>query len=97
MERVIYNLISNALRFGKKGGHVDISLTQNRNRLILRIRDDGQGMDKDMLHHLFEKYRLFSINDTSPGLGLPISVSYVEQHGGTIFVESQKGKGTLFY
>jgi len=94
IERILFNLISNALRFRRPGGRVDLILSHTETSLFLRVRDDGLGMDSETLANLFEKYRLFSINDTHLGLGLSISEAYAEQHGGAIFVESQKGKGT---
>ena len=94
MEQVFFNLIKNALEAVKDGGSIGIELSSDDNDVITAIRDDGHGMSPEQVAHLFEPYRTSKEHGT--GLGLMISARIVRDHGGTISVESELGKGTSF-
>ncbi|MCL2082175.1 MAG: HAMP domain-containing histidine kinase [Oscillospiraceae bacterium] len=96
IERLLFNLISNSLHSVREGGKIDISLSRKGTNLILQVKDDGCGLDDESRACLFEKYRMFSPRNISPGLGLPLAAAYAEQHGGSIFASSKKGKGAVF-
>ena len=94
MEQVFFNLLKNAIEAVRDGGAVDIGISYDDNDVITTIRDNGLGMDGEQVVHLFEPYRTSKEHGT--GLGLMITSRIVRDHGGTIGVESELGKGTLF-
>lgn len=99
-QRVIDNLISNALKFSKDTDKVLVNLDQTRSEISIKIQDQGMGIPQDMLPHLFESFskagREGLRGEKSTGLGLSIVKQIVESHRGTIKVESVEGKGTIF-
>lgn len=93
---ILQNLVYNALDFTPKNGKVYISLKQQKNQLILSIKDTGIGIEKEQLPHIFDYgFSLRKDKDTH-GMGLYIVKSIVLEHGGTINVQSTIGKGSLF-
>ena len=98
MRQVLLNLIQNAAdAMGEKGGHVTIraGALPGRREVVLAVDDDGPGIGGDDLKHLFEPF--FTTKFTGTGLGLTISKSLIEQHGGRIEVDSEVGRGTTFF
>ena len=101
MERVLTNLIENALHFTPPGGSVKLSASFKTNRVEISIIDTGSGIPPRDLPHIFERY-YHTQNDTNKhagrtGLGLSIAKQIVELHQSTLNVESTPGKGTRFY
>ena len=94
MEQVFFNLVKNALEAVRDGGSIDIALSSDDNDVVTTVRDDGQGMSPEQVAHLFEPYR--TSKERGTGLGLMISARIVRDHGGSISVESEPGKGTTF-
>ncbi len=99
--QVVVNLLSNALKFcDPEAGKIEISLTQSPQHALLRVRDNGPGISAMAQDMIFEKFtQLHSPELGKPngtGLGLFISKTIVEQHGGSIRVESGLGKGATF-
>lgn len=98
--RVIDNLISNALKFSKETDNVELSLSRLKNNVVIKVKDRGLGMPKDMLPTLFERFsgagRTGLKGEQSTGIGLSIVKDIVESHGGKISVESIEGKGSTF-
>jgi two-component system OmpR family sensor kinase len=101
MKQLVLNLFHNAVQHtDAAGGRIDILLRNSGDAMELVISDNGHGIPSEHLPHLFERfYRV----DTSrvrksggAGLGLSISLSIVELHGGTIGVRSEEGRGTMF-
>jgi len=102
LQAVIRNLVSNAIKFTPKEGQVSISagLAENYTSVIV-VKDSGIGMTKDMVSNLFK----LNINSSRPGtegehstgLGLLLCKEFVERHGGELWVESEEGKGSVFY
>ncbi len=86
------NIFINAIEAIRGKGIVEIRLAADREGLILQVRDSGQGMEKEVLDKIFDPY--FSTKDVGTGLGLPIAKKIIEDHGGSIRVESQIGRGT---
>jgi signal transduction histidine kinase len=74
-------------------GEIEIRIKAEADSIRLAIRDSGIGMAKDVVEKIFESY--FSTKDVGTGLGLPIAKKIIEDHGGTIRVESEVQKGTL--
>ena len=97
--RMISNLISNAVFYGRKKGHVWISLREENGRIVGSVRDDGIGISREDLPHIWERfYRADSARSEGnhSGLGLPLVQWIVEAHGGRIRVRSELGKGSEF-
>lgn len=101
IEQVILNLITNSVRYGKKGGNILISLYTKNGKVIIAIKDDGMGIPKNDILKLFKKnFRAEnSVKRILGGLGygLYISKKILDRHHGEIWVESTLGKGSTFY
>jgi NtrC-family two-component system sensor histidine kinase KinB len=96
IERVISNLVINALRHTKQG-EIKISAEQRDNHVAVSVSDTGSGIPTEYLPHIFDKFVQVPDAPTGgAGLGLTISKSIVEAHGGQISVQSQVGRGTTF-
>ncbi|WP_312942217.1 ATP-binding protein [Oscillibacter sp.] len=100
ISQVIVNLISNAVRF-TSNGLITISTKLEDGRIVICVADNGTGISPDRLSHIFERYyhkeKSGGGQDTGTGLGLYICKHIVEQHGGTIWMESEEGKGTSVF
>lgn len=98
LQQVILNLVCNALRHTAAGGSIMIGAhvesTEDRKVAVVEVADTGKGIGADDIPHIFEAG--FSTGKQSPGLGLTVCQRIVEQHRGTINVNSQLGKGTTF-
>ena len=99
LQQVVSNLISNAIKFSHHGGKIQISLKLEGTNLVLKVIDNGIGIDPHFLAHLFEHFRQEESAATRKhdglGLGLSIAQSLVETHHGTIEAQSEGiGKGT---
>lgn len=101
LQQVVWNLISNAVKFTPKGGRIQIRLERVDSHVEISISDTGQGISPDFLPHVFERFRQ-SDSSTSRlygglGLGLSIVRQIVEMHGGTVVVASPgEGEGATF-
>lgn len=88
LQQVIWNLISNAIKFTPSGGRVDVQLTRRTNELEVSVSDTGRGISADFLPHVFDRFRQedSSITRAHSGLGLGLSIvrHLVELHGGTV-------------
>ncbi len=100
MGRVLNNLVSNALQHTPPGGQVEISAEPTDGAVSVSISDSGEGIPQDDLPHIFERFyrgdKSRSRASGGAGLGLAIAKGIIEAHGGSILVESEPGKGTLF-
>ena len=101
IERVLTNLIENALRFTEAGGSVRVGLEGDESVARVTVADDGSGIAPEDLPHIFERfYRADKSRDrtvSGTGLGLAIAKEIVNLHGGRLEVESAPGKGSRFY
>lgn len=102
LQTVIRNLLSNALKFTPKGGKVNISARVTDHKSVeVSIRDTGIGMNQNLLDNLFRldcnNIRKGTDGELSTGLGLLLSKEFVEKQGGKIWVESEEGRGSIFY
>ena len=99
MTTVLNNLLSNAVRYCDKSPRIDIDVSLNT-RLIIRIRDNGIGMNKEEQKHVFEKFYRVGKGDFKTVKGLGLGLYYVKQivtaHGGEIDLHSVPGKGSTF-
>ncbi len=99
LEQVFHNLISNAVKYSPGGGTVEVSITADDRQAVIRVRDEGVGIDQNELPRLFDRfYRSEGVRRLEgSGLGLYICQGIVAAHGGHIRAESAgRGKGSLF-
>lgn len=98
LSKVMGNLLSNAVKFSHEGGTVDVGVARNGARVTVSVRDEGVGIPKYALPHLFEPFTQADFSDQRPsegaGLGLSISRAIIEEHGGAIEINSAEGGGT---
>ena len=99
MDKIIYNLLSNAIKYNKVGGKIDVSLSLSKEQAIITIADNGIGMSKEKMKHLYTRffdgdYRKQNMPGT--GIGLSLTHDLVKLHHGDIQCESQEGEGTTF-
>jgi PAS domain S-box-containing protein len=98
MERLLHNLLSNALKFTPRGGHVIVQVIQSGDRLEFSVEDDGPGVPENMRTVIFEKFRQLDNPGlkSSFGLGLSICAKIVKLHNGLIWVEPGTARGARF-
>ena len=100
IKQIFHNLLSNAIKFSAKGTSIKIRIVEQRGAILVEISDQGIGIPKKDAKRLFEKFYRVDNSMTrttgGTGLGLAITKHLVEQHGGKIWFESKKGKGTVF-
>lgn len=99
MERVFFNIISNAIKYNKPNGRIQVTLSENKRNIFLAIQDTGVGMSSEALNSVFKKYERFSSRygqqQEGSGLGLFIVKHLVEKQSGEIKIASKEGKGTI--
>jgi len=94
---VLTNLVSNALRYVRKGGHIQLMAHRIGPNVHLSVRDDGPGIPSEYQSKIFEKFvQMNGRGAGSTGLGLAICKEIVRAHGGAIWVESSSGQGSTF-
>lgn len=101
LEQVLLNLIVNALKYGKSGGITTVSIENfSNNQVVVNVKDDGEGIAKEHLSRLFERFyrveRSRSRKEGGSGLGLAIVKHIIESHKQQVFVKSTVGKGSTF-
>jgi signal transduction histidine kinase len=100
LKQLFINLLDNALRYTGEGGTVTVSLRQDGKEVAIEVEDTGLGIEPEHLPHLFERFyrtdAARSRNSGGTGLGLPIVMEIAQAHRGTITVESEVGKGSVF-
>ncbi|WP_202949583.1 tetratricopeptide repeat-containing sensor histidine kinase [Cecembia lonarensis] len=101
LELILRNLLSNAIKYSHNQGNIIVSSLENEDTIVIAVKDDGIGMDENEAKQLFNNNLAKSKRGTSgeqgTGLGLNLSQLYIEQNGGKIWIESEKGKGSTFY
>jgi two-component system, OmpR family, sensor histidine kinase BaeS len=97
IDMVVSNLISNAVKFSTHG-EITVGLKDKNNSLYVFVQDQGKGLSKNHLGHIFEKFYQVDRGHKGTGIGLSIAKLWVEAHGGAIGAESDgEGKGSLFW
>ena len=99
--RVFINLVMNAIRFGRPGGHVWLQLQDESHQVSCSVRDDGIGMEETVLPHIFKRFYQAdpsrSADDGSSGLGLAMVEWIVKAHDGSLRVTSTPNEGSTCY
>ena len=99
LKHVMGNLLTNALKYSsrKEQPVVEVGFIEENERQIFFVKDNGEGFDIQKASKLFSPFQRFHSNFEGNGLGLPIAKRIIEKHGGRIWAESEKGKGSSFY
>jgi signal transduction histidine kinase len=99
IQRVLENLISNAIKYSPDGGSVELSISTHGDHAVVRVRDYGIGISPEALPRIFDMaYRSREATACAPGLGLGLSIAaqVISRHGGTIKAAAHEGPGTTF-
>lgn len=100
MERIILNLLSNAMKFTESGGKIHVNLWDNGSSLFIRVKDTGIGIPREKQDMIFKRFmqvdKSLSRNHNGSGIGLSLVKSLVELHGGSITLYSEVGVGSEF-
>ena len=98
IRQVIVNLLHNAIKFNRPGGSIRTSTKQSEDSVFVEVSDTGAGIAEDDLPHIFERFYKAdkSRAGQGSGMGLAIAKHVVEAHGGSIWVQSEEGKGSTF-
>lgn len=101
IEQVLINLVMNSIKYGKEKGSTEVSIESlTENKVIVRIKDDGEGIEKHHISRLFERFfrvdKSGARSEGGSGLGLSIVKHIIEAHDEKIYVESEFGKGSEF-
>lgn len=101
MEKICYNLISNAMKFTPENGSIKVHLSKvkinGENQAQLSISDTGIGISEQHIFQVFDRFYRVNNNISGSGIGLALTKALVEQHQGTIDVKSTEGEGSTFY
>ncbi|AEV68846.1 HAMP domain-containing sensor histidine kinase [Acetivibrio clariflavus] len=101
IERVILNLLHNAVKFVQDGGQIKIETVKSKSKAVIYIKDNGIGIDSEEINMIWDRFyksdKSRSKDKTGTGLGLAIVKNIINEHGQEINVESEIGKGTVFY
>lgn len=99
-DKVVYNLLSNAMKFTPEGGTISVKLQSEANHCRLQVQDTGIGIVQEQIPQLFERFRQAEGSENrsyeGSGLGLALVKELVELHGGKVTVDSTYGEGTTF-
>jgi signal transduction histidine kinase len=96
IDRVIRNLVGNAIKYTDPGGAVTVKLSEKNRYVIVRVKDTGRGIPEEHIQHIFKPFYRVARDAHGIGLGLPVVQSIIKAHGGEIWVESVPGKGSTF-
>jgi signal transduction histidine kinase len=96
IHEALLNLVNNALQAMPQGGRLEVGVRNHPSskRVIIQIADTGEGIPEEDLGKIFDYY--FTTKEEGMGLGLPLAHKIIQDHGGTIDVESVAGQGTIF-
>lgn len=97
MERVFFNLLSNAFKYTPDNGSITVSYDCDGEILVFKVADTGEGISERDLGNIFDRfYQVDRVHPQGSGIGLSLVKAFVELHGGTITVESTLNKGSVF-
>ena len=99
MSRVVQNLLQNAYKYGREGGRIDVALREQDGSAVLTVADDGIGIEQKNLDRIWQRFWQADASrgeDGGSGLGLAMVKEITQFHGGTVGVESEPGRGSVF-
>ena len=100
IKQILYNLVSNAIKFTKEQGNITVLVKKNKSKFVISVQDDGIGIPKEAQEKIFEKFfqveSTYLKSESSTGLGLTITKEFAVMHGGNIKVESELNQGAKF-
>ena len=100
LERILYNLLSNAFKFTPENGTIRVMLSrfdrEGEPFLRLQVTDTGVGMPAEHVQHIFDSFYQIDVHHAGSGIGLALVKAFVEMHHGTIHVDTTEGQGTCF-
>lgn len=100
LERIVYNLLSNAFKFTPENGSIRVSLSpvsrEGEDWLCLKVSDTGVGMPAEHVRHIFDSFYQIDVHHAGSGIGLALVKAFVEMHRGRISVNTVEGEGTCF-
>ncbi|MCH5221741.1 MAG: substrate-binding domain-containing protein [Muribaculaceae bacterium] len=97
LERVVFNLLSNAFRYTPDNGSIKVSWSSDNENLSLSVKDTGIGISKEDIANIFERFfQVDKVSSQGSGIGLALTKALVELHEGTLTVDSEPGKGSTF-
>ena len=96
VQQILVNLLANAVRFTPPGGKVQVSVSLEKDYVLVRVADTGVGIPADLVPKIFDPYEQAHQGRGGSGVGLTVVRSLVEAHGGRVWVESDEGRGSRF-
>lgn len=96
VERICYNLISNSLKYNRKGGTVTVEAVRRGGSVEITVADTGVGIPKDVVSRVFDKFYRVGGGGSGTGVGLAVVKAFAELHGGRVSVKSVEGEGSEF-
>jgi len=101
IERIMLNLVSNAIKFTPKGGKIEVTIKDESSNILIIVKDTGIGIEKQKIDTIFQRFvqvnNLCTGKNEGSGIGLALVKSLVELHNGKIWAESELGVGTTIY
>ncbi|GAB6009771.1 hybrid sensor histidine kinase/response regulator transcription factor [Dysgonomonas reticulitermitis] len=98
IEKLVFNLVSNSVKHSAKGGEIEISIFCKDKAIAIQVKDEGEGMTKEVLNKLFTRFASYSKDKSKPstGIGLSMVKEIADKHHAKISVDSEQGKGSCF-
>ena len=98
IDKVLYNLLSNAFKFTKNGGRIELclSFSESNKTCLISVRDNGIGVEKEKQHLLFNRFKQVNFSATGSGVGLSLVKEFAEVHKGRVWFEDNKPIGSIF-
>lgn len=94
MKEVLINIIDNAIKFTDEGGNIDLIIDQNEDKVLITVKDNGEGIKEDEIAFVASKFYKGSSSKSHTGLGLSICEEIIKGHGGKLVIKSKYTVGT---